>query len=158
MPYPNLEGKHGQAVITEPATFVRYWVDHGVLPADHRAPHGVVMLYQRTVLDAVLASHQLSPFAPRGLRNTVFLDLHIFDETDGSIGVIGGFGIGTPAATSTLESLAALGLRRFVGIGTRARCAASRPAMSWSANGRCATKASPTTTCRRRCGRSRRRP
>jgi uridine phosphorylase len=118
VPYPNFEGKHGHPALTEPAAFVRYWVERGVLPADHRAPHGVVMLYQRRLFDGIVASGAVSPFAPRGGRNTAFLDLHLFDDTDGTIGVIGGFGIGAPAATSALESLAAIGVRRFVGIGT----------------------------------------
>ena len=81
VPYPNYEGKHAHPALTEPAAFVRYWVSHGVLPADHRAPHSVVMLYQRSVYDAVRASG-VSPFAPRGRRNTAFLDLHLFDATE----------------------------------------------------------------------------
>jgi uridine phosphorylase len=117
VPYPNYEGKHAHPALTEPAAFVRYWIEHGVLPADHRAPHSVVLLYQRAVLDAVLAS-DVSPFAPRGRRNTAFLDLHVFDATDGHVGVVGGFGIGAPAAVATMESLAAIGVRRFVGLGT----------------------------------------
>jgi uridine phosphorylase len=118
VPYPNFEGKHRHAALTEPAAFVRYWVDHGVLPADHRAPHGVVMLYQRSVFEAVRASTAVSPFAPRGRRATAFLDLHVFDDTGGSVGVIGGFGIGAPAAVAAMESLAAIGVRSFIGIGT----------------------------------------
>ena len=117
MPYPNFDGKHAHPALTEPSAFVRYWVDHGVLPADHRAPHSVVLLYQRSVYDAVRAS-AVSPFAPRGRRNTAFLDLHLFDDTDGHVGVVGGFGIGAPAAVATMESLAAIGVRSFVGLGT----------------------------------------
>ncbi len=117
MPYPNYEGKHAHPALTEPAAFVRYWVSHGVLPADHRAPHSVVMLYQRAVYDAVRSSG-VSPFAPRGRRNSAFLDLHVFDATDGRVGVVGGFGIGAPAAVATMESLAAIGVRQFVGLGT----------------------------------------
>ncbi len=118
MPYPNFEGKHAHDALTEPAAFVQYWVDQGVLPADHTPPLGVVVLYQRRLLDAVLAGPRVSPFAPRGARNTAFLDLHTFDDTDGTIGVIGGFGIGAPAATSALESLTAIGVQRFVSMGT----------------------------------------
>ena len=98
MPYPNFEGKHEHTALTEPAAFVRYWVDHGVLPADYVAPHGVVMLYQRAVFDAVISSENVSPFAPRGGRHTAFLGLHVFDDTNQTVGVIGGFGIGAPAA------------------------------------------------------------
>ena len=118
VPYPNFEGKHQHAALTEPAAFVRYWIEHGVLPAQYVAPHGVVMLYQRSVFDAVICSDNVSPFAPRGRRHTAFLDLHVLDDTDQTVGVIGGFGIGAPAAVSALESLAAIGVREFIGIGT----------------------------------------
>ncbi len=118
MPYPNFEGKHQHAALTEPAAFVRYWVEHGVLPAQFVAPQGVVMLYQRSAFDGVICGENVSPFAPRGRRHTAFLDLHVFDDTDRTVGVIGGFGIGAPAAVSALESLAAIGVRQFIGIGT----------------------------------------
>jgi nucleoside phosphorylase len=118
VPYPNFAGKHDHPVLTEPASFVRYWMEHGVLPADARAPSGVVMLYQRAFFDRVCAGGGLSPFAPRGGRQTAFLDLHLYDATDGTVGVVGGFGIGAPAAVATMESLAAVGVRKFVGIGT----------------------------------------
>jgi uridine phosphorylase len=118
VPYPNYEGKHAHDALTEPSAFVRYWVDQGVLPAGFTAPEGVVVLYQRRLFDAVVRGPGLSPFAPRGRRNTAFLDLHTFDDTDATVGVIGGFGIGAPAATSAFESLAAIGVRRFVSMGT----------------------------------------
>jgi uridine phosphorylase len=124
VPFPNFEGKHDHPGLTEPAAFVRYWVEHGVLAPDLRAPHGVVMLYQRSLVDAVLGGGDVSPFAPRGRRRTAFLDLHTFDATDGAVGVVGGFGIGAPAAVATMESLAAIGVRRFVGIGTAGALAA----------------------------------
>ena len=126
MPYPNFEGKHDQVALTEPEAFVRYWIDHGVLPQDYRAPHGVVMLYQRRLFDSLLGTEPLSPFAPRGRRNTAFLDLHVLDRTDATVGVVGGFGIGAPAATATLESLIAIGVRRFISMGT---AGALRPAL-----------------------------
>jgi uridine phosphorylase len=118
VPYPNFAGKHEHEALTEPAAFVRYWVAQGRLPADYEAPAGVVMLYQNPLFAAVRRGAGVSPFAPRGPRNSAFLDLHTFDDTGGAVGVIGGFGIGAPAATSVLESLAAIGVRRFVGIGT----------------------------------------
>ena len=121
MPYPNVAGKHAHGALVSPGDFVRYWVEHGRLPAAFTAPAGVVMLWQRPLYSAVRRSPGLSPFAPqeggRG-RDTAFLDLHTFDATGGAVGVIGGFGIGAPAATVILESLAAIGVRHFVGIGT----------------------------------------
>lgn len=120
MSFPNFAGKHAHEALAEPSAFVRYWADQGVLPRDPgalAAPTGVVVLYQRRLVDAVLARPDVSPFAP-GRRATAFLDLHTFDDTGGTVGVIGGFGIGAPAATAVLESLVAIGVRRFVSVGT----------------------------------------
>jgi uridine phosphorylase len=80
-----------------------------------------VVLYQRRLFDAVLggaAGSPVSQYAPRAGRRAPFLDLHTFDDTGGRIGVIGGFGIGAPAAANVLESLAAIGVQRFVSMGT----------------------------------------
>ena len=68
--------------------------------------------------------------------------------------MIGGFGIGAPAATSVVESLRAIGVREFVEHGHRRRAAGrSRHRRRRScATAPCATRACRTTTCRRRCG------
>jgi uridine phosphorylase len=118
VPYPNFTGKHAHDALLEPSTFVRYWTAQGLLPESYTAPTGVVVLYQQRLFDAVIRGGGVSPFAPRGERHTAFLDLHTFDRTDGAVGVIGGFGIGAPAATSVVESLAAIGVRQFVSMGT----------------------------------------
>ncbi len=99
MAYPNFPDKHALDSIAEPAAVHRYWVDHGVLPAEHEAPDGVILLYQAPLTDAVLAGRlgPVSPFAP---------------------GAICGFGVGAPAATIIMEMLGVLGVRRFVGVGT----------------------------------------
>lgn len=117
MPYPNFQGKHAHEALVEPATFLQYWVDTGALPADRTAPHGVVVLYAQPLFDLVIGQPGVTPFGPPGMRATAFLDLHTFDDSDGTVGVIGGFGIGAPAATSVVESLRAIGVREFVSMG-----------------------------------------
>jgi uridine phosphorylase len=102
----------------DPSAFVRYWVDQGLLPDDVRAPAGVVVLYQPRRVEAIVSSPDVVPFAAGRQGDTAFLELHTFSDTDHEVGVIGGFGIGAPAATSACESLAAIGVRRFVTIGT----------------------------------------
>jgi uridine phosphorylase len=121
VPYPNLEGKHAHDALVSAEDFVRYWASQGRLPGEFTAPTGVVMLWQRPVWDGVLRRGGVTAFSPTprgGARPTAFLGLHTFDATGGAVGVIGGFGIGAPAATVVLESLAALGVRHFVGVGT----------------------------------------
>src|SRR5262245_7875799 len=111
--YPNFPDKHAHDAIAEPADFHRYWVDHGVLPAEHEAPGGVILVYQVPLFDAVLAGRlgPVSPFVP-GARRSAFMHLHTFDETGGAVGVVGGFGVGAPAATIVMEMMGALGVRR----------------------------------------------
>ena len=117
MPYPNFEGKHAHEALVEPTAFLRYWVDNGTLPTDRTPPRGVVLLYQNPLFEAVVSQARITPYGPPGSRPTAFLDLHTVDDTDGTVGVIGGFGIGAPAATSVLESLCAIGVRQFVSMG-----------------------------------------
>jgi len=121
VPYPNLEGKHAHDSLVSAEDFVRYWVSQGRLPAEFTAPTGVIMLWQRPLYERVLRGDDVTAFSPTPrdqARDTAFLGLHTFDATEGTVGVIGGFGIGAPAATVVLESLAALGVRHFVGVGT----------------------------------------
>src|SRR4029453_8486639 len=61
--YPNFPDKHALDSIAEPAAVHRYWVDHGVLPAEHEAPDGVILLDQAPLTDAVLAG-RLGPVSP----------------------------------------------------------------------------------------------
>jgi uridine phosphorylase len=117
VPYPNFEGKHAHQALVEPAAFLQYWVDTGALPADRRAPRGVVVLYAKPLFDILVAQPGVTSFGPPEMRPTAFLDLHTFDDTDGTVGVIGGFGIGAPAATSIVESLRAIGVQQFVSMG-----------------------------------------
>lgn len=118
MGYPNFAEKHRHEALTDPSAFVRYWVAQGLLPEDVRAPGGVVVLYQPRLFEAIVSSPDVVPFAPGRSGNTAFLELHTFADTDHEVGVIGGFGIGAPAATSAFESLAAIGVHRFVTVGT----------------------------------------
>jgi uridine phosphorylase len=124
--YPNFPGKHDHEALAEPAALLEYWAGHGLLPVGTVAPEGLLMLYQRSLFLAVLdgLAGPVTAFAP-GSRPSAFLDVHTFDDTGGTVGVVGGFGIGAPAAVSILEMLAALGVTRFVGVGTAGALQAS---------------------------------
>ena len=117
MAFPNFAGKHAHEAICEPGQFLQYWVDTGALPADKPAPRGVVVLYANPLFDIVVSQPGVTPFGPPEARASAFLDLHTFDDSDGTVGVIGGFGIGAPAAASVVESLCAIGVREFVSMG-----------------------------------------
>jgi uridine phosphorylase len=117
VPYPNFEGKHAHQALVEPAQFLQYWIDTGALPTDRPAPRGVVVLYAKPLFDIVVSLPGMTPFGPPEARASAFLDLHTYDDSDGTVGVIGGFGIGAPAAVSVMEGLRAIGVREFVSMG-----------------------------------------
>ena len=108
--YPNFAGKHaGEAMFTA-ADFVAYLREIGTLD-DEEAPGGVVLCYQRSLYDHVLAAEGLKPLRRRDLPLPL-------PSTGGKVGLLGQFGFGAPVATIALEQLAALGTTAVVSIGT----------------------------------------
>ncbi|MFD6464800.1 nucleoside phosphorylase [Streptomyces goshikiensis] len=76
---------------------------------------GVVMLYQRRLLDHALGVYRWRE-RPGWTRGSLFLVEHDAQ----TVAVCGGFGLGAPAAALVMEQLISLGARRFVTVGTAA--------------------------------------
>jgi uridine phosphorylase len=108
--YPNFAGKHAEEALFTAADFTAYLRQAGAL-GDGPAPPGAILCYQRSLYDHVLQAEGLQ--APRRRGIAVALP-----STEGRVGLVGQFGIGAPAAASTLEELAALGTSAVVSIGT----------------------------------------
>jgi uridine phosphorylase len=70
-----------------------------------------VLVYDRRFYDKLLARSDARPAG-----GAVLPGLRLLGD-DGRVGVIGGFGIGAPAAAVVLEELVALGVQRFVSVG-----------------------------------------
>ena len=111
--YPNFAGKHAQESVFTPADFAAYLRRVGRLEAYH-PPAGVVLCYQRSLYDHVLRSEGLQSAERRGTPHGIVL----LPSTGGTVGLVGQFGIGAPAAAAVLEDLAALGTSAFVSVGT----------------------------------------
>ena len=111
--YPNFAGKHAEEALFTPADFVAYLRRAGALDAA-AAPAGVVLCYQRSLYNHVLAAEGLR--APE--RRSALHGLLPLPSTGGRVGLIGQFGIGAPAAAAVLEELAAMGASDFVSLGT----------------------------------------
>ena len=110
--FPHFEGKHAHEELLTPAA-VRDWRrSQGRLPA--RVPESVVIVYSDSLYHLAITGAPTSSIGGSGLLGRV----HTFDRTDGRVGVIGGFGLGAPVATIVLEDLIALGVRRFLSIGS----------------------------------------
>jgi uridine phosphorylase len=111
--YPNYRGKHAHEAFFAPSDFLAYLRQTGDLELSN-APDGIILCYQRRLLNHVLDAEGLDPDRqPRTYQGLVTLP-----ATDHRVGVVGGFGIGAPVTAALLEELIALGTRRFISIGT----------------------------------------
>lgn len=107
--YPNFAGKHEHEAIFSPAEVVASLTANGPV----RVPDAVVLTYQPFLLDELRA---------RGVQPTAgypgeWRSLWFAGGGPRTVAVVGGFGIGAPAATTVLEELIALGAREFISIG-----------------------------------------
>ena len=111
--YPNFPGKHRLDAYVDPSNTIDYVRAHGDLEG-YKELRGIILTYQRSVLEYVYESEQLErDGAPRGFRGIITLP-----STNHEIGVLGGFGFGAPVATFLLENFIALGTTSFISIGT----------------------------------------
>ncbi len=110
MPLPNFAGKHALDAFFSPADFVAYKREQGPYP-DFVVPEGVILSYQPSLVRHILATEETEQvdFAS---------GMTLLSATGGRVGVVGGFGIGAPAASTIAEELIAIGVRRFMSLGT----------------------------------------
>ncbi len=104
--YPNFAGKHGHEAIFSPADVVASLTANGPV----LVPDAVILTYQPFLLDEL---------RKRGVQPTTgypgpWRSLWFADGGARTIAVVGGFGIGGPAAATVLEELIALGTREFI--------------------------------------------
>jgi uridine phosphorylase len=108
MGYPNYPAKHAEAAfISREQVLAQLREGPEAPPAT--LPEAAVVCYQRTLWDAVCADSAGTAKSVLGMRT--------LGETGHRVGVVGGFGIGAPAACLVLEGLIAFGLKRFVSVG-----------------------------------------
>lgn len=75
-------------------------------------PENAILIYNRKLLRQVLRRHDY-----RVRANSGFVRFYEIRADGGTVAVVGGFGIGGPAAATTLEEIIAAGVRSAVGIG-----------------------------------------
>jgi len=110
MTFPNFAGKHAHDALFNPQDFINYMQRQQVLPV-LQMPQSIIFCYQRDLLQHVVTHEETERV--KGLPN----QLHLLKDTEGKVAIYGGFGIGGPAAASSLEAFIALGVRTFVSIG-----------------------------------------
>jgi nucleoside phosphorylase len=112
MGFPSFAGKHSEAAFVTPADFLRL-VRAGRGLDGLRLLEGVVLLYQPSLWRRV--AERPDARVPEGAP---FNGLRLLGRTADRVGIVGGFGIGAPAAAVVLEELVAVGVRRFLSLGT----------------------------------------
>jgi uridine phosphorylase len=112
MSFPNYSGKHTEpsTPLVTPERMVRHLRDRGLLDG-YVAPEGVILLYQPEFARALLRNE--AHYATRLYPDR----LHLLERSGGRVGVLAFFGIGGPAVATLVDTLAALGTRRFVNLG-----------------------------------------
>jgi uridine phosphorylase len=111
VPLPQLPAKHGSPAVFEPIDHLDYFRRVGLAPAGP-PPKGVIFCYQRSLLQHVIAEER-----PEAVP-CVLGRLYPLPSTGGGVAVAAEFGIGAPAAAMLIELLIAMGVRRFITIGT----------------------------------------
>jgi uridine phosphorylase len=111
MAFPNYRNKHAKKALFSAHDYWAYLRTRGK-GATFRPPSGIILCYQSSLLKHILETHRTT--------ETVMYHrgLHLLDETGGQIGVMGSFGIGAPAAVTVLEELIALGVGKFISVGS----------------------------------------
>jgi uridine phosphorylase len=111
MPFPQLSTKHGSPAVFEPIDHLNYFRREGLAPTGE-PPRGVIFCYQRSLLSHILETERPEP------QPCVVGRLYPLPSTGGAVAVAAEFGIGAPAAAMLIELLIAMGVSRFVTIGT----------------------------------------
>jgi uridine phosphorylase len=109
MPFPNTEGKHLSDAFFSPQDYIKYIKQEGRL-ADFIVPKGVIFIYNSSLLKYIMDTEEVQE--KEGFLGK-FLYLPKYD-----IGVSGKAGIGPSGVGTVIEELIALGVKRFVSIGT----------------------------------------
>jgi uridine phosphorylase len=117
MPFPNVEGKHAHEAMFGPHDFIAYLKKQG-LWEDFPAPDGVVFFYQPWFLDKVVAREAAAGRLQPQRTPAALLSFYLVGHNTTTLGLSGGFGIGSPAAAAVMEELIAAGVNQFIGIGT----------------------------------------
>ena len=77
-----------------------------------KTPRGIIFCYDKNLLKYIEKRHKVKKYdAYTGV-------LYTLDDAFGKIAVIGGFGVGAPAAAIVLEEFIGRGVKKFISIGT----------------------------------------
>ena len=111
MTFPNFAGKHGHDAFFSPHEMRDWREARGMLP--EHVPEALIFIYQDALFEGVCEFENNTV-----LGSGMYAKVRTLGRTEGRVAVVGGFGIGAPVAAAILEDMIALGVRRFISIGT----------------------------------------
>lgn len=111
MPYPNHKNKYAEKAVFSPCDYLDYIRKKGRCK-NFKPPQGIIFCYQRSLMKHILDNHRTTS------AKDYFGGLYLLDETHGRVGILGSFGIGAPVAVTFLDELIALGVKRFITVGS----------------------------------------
>ena len=111
--YPNVPGKHAFEAFFRPEDNIAYVRGSGLLDG-FEPPEGIVLCYQPQVLEYSRTVEDLVDVP----SDPTFRGIFTLPSTGHRVGVLGGFGFGSPVASLLMEDFIALGTSKFISIGT----------------------------------------
>jgi uridine phosphorylase len=112
MPFPSFLGKHDTEPYFTPSDWARWRREQGDLDG-FVCPESVVLVYDNRLYRRLSEAPDATSAGGR-----VFGGLVTLGRADDRVGVFGHFGYGAPVAVGRMENLIALGVRRFVSLGS----------------------------------------
>jgi len=110
MAFPNFKNKQANDSFFSPGDFLDYRRKRGKFDR-FDPPEGVIICYDRNLIKSVTGKHAVTT-----VKNFSG-DMHLFNEKENKVGIIGNFGFGAPVVVTVLEALVAFGVKRFISIG-----------------------------------------
>ena len=110
MAFPNYPEKHHAEPLVTPQKNNEYKRSVGEAD-DAERPEAVILCYSRSLMDYLTDTYD-----GREVGN-YYGDLYVFDDTGGSVGVLGNFGIGAPTTAILMDELVVDGVEAFLSIG-----------------------------------------
>jgi uridine phosphorylase len=111
MAFPNFEGKHAHNAFFSAHDMLEHRRLEGRHP-EFQIPEAVIFCYQSSLYEHVLGRHEVQRI------NAFGGEFYLLADTNSRVAFCAKFGIGAPVVTILLEEMVALGIRRFVSIGT----------------------------------------
>ena len=112
MTFPNFPNKHREKAVVQAENFWKYKKELGIYP-DIEPPKGVIICYSPTILNYIVEHYSLTQ-----IDNVHGNSFYLLNDSDKKIAICGTIGIGAPVVGILLEELNALGIKKFISIGT----------------------------------------